>query len=88
MGCNQPAVGRRSRLTISRTRRLRERFVLTFQEERYHTELRTRRHGRDEKVSSPHADICRLMELAATTEDCPRLLLGGAGQSELRIQNL
>ena len=45
-------------------RRLRERFRLKFQEERYQTELRTRRRGKEEKLSSLHADIGRLMALA------------------------
>ena len=52
-------------------RRLRERFGLKFQEERYQTELRTRRLGKEEKLSSLHADICRLMAFAYTEEDSP-----------------
>ena len=52
-------------------RRLRERVGLKFQEERYQTELRTRRLGKEEKLSSLHADICRLMALAYKEEDSP-----------------
>ena len=45
-------------------RRLRERFGLKFQEERYQMEQLTRRCGKEEKLSSLHANICRLMALA------------------------
>ena len=52
-------------------RRLRERFELKFQEERYETELRTCRRGKEEKLSSLHANIFRLMALAYPGEDSP-----------------
>ena len=52
-------------------RRLRARLGLKFQEERYQTELRTRRRGKEEKLSSLHADICCMMVRAYPEEDSP-----------------